>query len=96
MLDGINDTSGHAKQLIKLLHGIPAKVNLIPFNPFPQTSYQCSKPEVMSKFQQQIMNANIMATIRKTRGQDIDGACGQLVGSVQRRMKIISDRTTKL
>jgi len=87
MLDGINDLPAHAYELVKLLKGRPAKVNLIPFNPFPQTRYQRSSPAAIDRFRD-ILNSNgVIATTRRTRGDDIDAACGQLVGRVQ-------DRTT--
>ncbi len=85
MLDGINDTEIHAKQLIKLLRNIPAKVNLIPFNPFPHTQYRRSSPENIKIFQQILIKHGINTIVRKTRGDDIDAACGQLVGKVQDR-----------
>lgn len=87
MLDGINDTPMHAKQLIKLLKDIKAKVNLIPFNPFSHTTYQRSKPETIQCFQDLLLKANINCIVRKTRGAEIDAACGQLVGSVKDRTK---------
>jgi len=83
MLKGVNDSIKHAKELIRLLEGTPSKVNLIPFNPFANTPYQCSSMEQIEKFQQRLKKAGIVATIRKTRGDDIDAACGQLVGKVQ-------------
>jgi len=69
--------------LVKLLKNVPAKVNLIPFNPFPQSRYQCTPIAGILKFRDELNNAGIVATIRKTRGEDIDAACGQLVGQVQ-------------
>ena len=87
MLDGINDQPAHAHELVKLLKGRPAKVNLIPFNPFPQTRYTRSPAAAIERFRD-ILNANgVIATTRRTRGDDIDAACGQLVGRV-------NDRTT--
>jgi 23S rRNA (adenine2503-C2)-methyltransferase len=87
MLDGVNDQPAHAYELVKLLQGRPAKVNLIPFNPFPQTRYKRSPAAVIERFRD-ILNANgVIATTRRTRGDDIDAACGQLVGRVH-------DRTT--
>ncbi|NNM58491.1 MAG: 23S rRNA (adenine(2503)-C(2))-methyltransferase RlmN [Legionellales bacterium] len=80
MLDGINDQARHARELITLLQGVPSKVNLIPFNTFPGTRYQCTPRPVIEKFQKQLLAAGLNTTIRKTRGNDIDGACGQLVG----------------
>jgi 23S rRNA (adenine2503-C2)-methyltransferase len=83
MLDGINDSLEDAKTLVKLLKNVPSKVNLIPFNPFPQSSYRCSNTATILKFRDVLHNADIVTTIRKTRGEDIDAACGQLVGLVQ-------------
>ncbi|WP_456415559.1 23S rRNA (adenine(2503)-C(2))-methyltransferase RlmN [Thiolapillus sp.] len=85
MLDGVNDSLGHARALIRLLEGTPSKMNLIPFNPFPGTDYRTSPPERIEAFRQKLMKAGIMAILRKTRGDDIDAACGQLVGKVQDR-----------
>ncbi len=87
MLDGINDKPEHARALAKLLGGMPAKVNLIPFNPFPQTQYKRSKPDVIQAFAKILRDRKIVATTRKTRGDDIDAACGQLVGRVQSKQK---------
>src|SRR5512138_2904560 len=87
MLDGVNDEPEHAYELAQLLKGRPAKLNLIPFNPFPQTRYRRSSPAAIERFRD-ILNANgVIATTRRTRGDDIDAACGQLVGRV-------NDRTT--
>jgi len=83
MLDGINDTIQDAHTLVKLLKNVPSKVNLIPFNPFPQSNYRCSSSANILKFRDVLHNAGIVTTIRKTRGEDIDAACGQLVGQVQ-------------
>ena len=80
MLDGINDSLQDAAKLVKLLKTVPSKVNLIPFNPFPQSRYTCSSAAVISRFRDVLNNAGIVTTIRKTRGEDIDAACGQLVG----------------
>lgn len=87
MLDGINDRPEHARALAKLLGGMAAKVNLIPFNPFPQTQYRRSPPEVIQAFAKILRDKHILTTTRKTRGDDIDAACGQLVGKVQSRQK---------
>lgn len=87
MLDGINDHPEHAHELAQLLRGQPAKVNLIPFNPFPGTRYKRSAAPTIERFRE-ILNTNgVIATTRRTRGDDIDAACGQLVGRV-------NDRTT--
>ncbi|KAB7628400.1 23S rRNA (adenine(2503)-C(2))-methyltransferase RlmN [Alkalilimnicola sp. S0819] len=87
MLDGVNDHDEHARQLAVLLKGIPSKVNLIPFNPFPGTDYRCSSPERIRSFATILLKAGLTTTTRKTRGQDIDGACGQLVGRVEDRTR---------
>ena len=83
MLNGVNDSREDAIKLIKLIKGIPAKINLIPFNPFPDSGYECSPMTVIKEFKEILMKAGLIATIRKTRGEDIDAACGQLVGNVE-------------
>jgi len=83
MLDGVNDTPLHAKQLIKVLDGVPAKINLIPFNPFPNTDYKRSTDNAIERFRDILMQASLNTTVRRTRGDDIDAACGQLVGEVK-------------
>jgi len=85
MLDGVNDSDAHAKALIRLLEGTPSKMNLIPFNPFPGSPYRSSPPERIDAFRQRLLKAGIMTIVRKTRGDDIDAACGQLVGKVRDR-----------
>lgn len=87
MLAGINDQPEHAKQLINLLQGVRSKMNLIPFNPFPHTTYQRSDEATIQRFRNILMQAGLNTTIRRTRGDDIDAACGQLVGQVQDRTK---------
>ena len=87
MLDGVNDSPQQARALARLLLGHPAKVNLIPFNPFPGTRYGRSPPPVIQRFRDELIRNGVLATIRKTRGDDIDAACGQLAGRV-------IDRTT--
>ena len=87
MLDGINDSDAHAKALIRLLEGVPAKMNLIPFNPFPGSAYRTSPPARVEQFRQRLLRSGLMAMTRKTRGDDIDAACGQLVGRVQDRSR---------
>lgn len=82
MLAGVNDQPDHAKQLIQLLQGVRSKVNLIPFNPFPNTIYQRSDQKTIDAFQQTLLRAGINCITRKTRGEQIDAACGQLVGQV--------------
>ena len=83
MLKGVNDDPRLARDLIRLLHRIPAKVNLIPFNPFEGANYECSSRDAIDKFRDQLVRSGIVTITRKTRGDDIDAACGQLVGSVQ-------------
>jgi 23S rRNA (adenine2503-C2)-methyltransferase len=87
MLDGINDRPEHARELVRLLRGRPAKLNLIPFNSFPGTSYRRSTEAAIERFRDILLKGGVIATIRRTRGDDIDAACGQLVGRV-------NDRTT--
>ncbi|QEY51512.1 23S rRNA (adenine(2503)-C(2))-methyltransferase RlmN [Legionella longbeachae] len=88
MLKGVNDQPEHVIQLIRLLRNIPAKVNLIPFNPFPMTQYERSSQETIDAFREKLMAHGINTITRKTRGDDIDAACGQLAGEVK-------DRTTR-
>lgn len=87
MLDGINDQILHAKQLVKLLSDVSVKINLIPFNPFPHTPYQRSTDTAIDTFQHILSKAGFVTTVRRTRGDDIDAACGQLVGQVQDRTR---------
>ncbi len=83
MLAGINDQPAHARELIALVRDVPCKFNLIPFNPFPGSDYRRSTAETVQRFQSLLTAAGLVATIRKTRGDDIDAACGQLAGRVQ-------------
>lgn len=85
MLDGVNDQEGHARELSGLLGGLPAKVNLIPFNSFPGARFRSSPEKVIRRFADILRGKGVIATIRRTRGDDIDAACGQLVGVVQSR-----------
>jgi 23S rRNA (adenine2503-C2)-methyltransferase len=85
MLDGINDKPEHARQLAKLLRGRPAKLNLIPFNVFPGTRYRRSPAAAITRFRDLLNDGGVIATIRRTRGDDIDAACGQLAGQVTDR-----------
>jgi 23S rRNA (adenine2503-C2)-methyltransferase len=87
MLEGVNDSPAQARSLAALLKGHPAKVNLIPFNPFPGTRYTRSPRVVIERFRDELIQRGVLATIRRTRGDDIDAACGQLAGRV-------IDRTT--
>jgi len=88
MLADVNDALAHADQLIELLADKPAKVNLIPFNPFPGSDYRCSKASTIRAFQERLRSSGIVATTRKTRGDDIDAACGQLAGKVKDRVRV--------
>jgi 23S rRNA (adenine2503-C2)-methyltransferase len=83
MLDGINDSLQDARDLARILKDLPAKINLIPFNPFPGTDYKCSSRNQIVRFQKYLMDQGLVATVRKTRGDDIVAACGQLAGEVQ-------------
>lgn len=83
MLKGINDTPSHAQELVKLIRNLPAKINLIPYNPLPALPYQRSSPETIERFRDILQGANLVTVTRKTRGADIDAACGQLVGQVK-------------
>lgn len=85
LLKGVNDKPEHADQLIKLLRDVPAKVNLIPFNPFPLTEYQRSSLASINAFRDKLVAKGINTITRKTRGDDIDAACGQLAGEFQDR-----------
>jgi 23S rRNA (adenine2503-C2)-methyltransferase len=87
MLEGVNDSPAQARALARLLKGHPAKVNLIPFNPFPGTHYRRSPAAAIQRFRDELLQRGLLATIRRTRGDDIDAACGQLAGRV-------IDRTT--
>jgi len=87
MLRDVNDARDHADQLVRLLQGKPAKINLIPFNPFPGTSFECSSTDTIRHFQSRLRARGMIATTRKTRGADIDAACGQLAGKVSDRVR---------
>lgn len=82
LMDGINDQPGHARELVQLLRDFPCKINLIPFNPFPGSGYRRSPAASVSRFQEILAQAGYTATVRRTRGDDVAGACGQLVGQV--------------
>ncbi len=87
MLKGINDHQQHARELIEILRRVPAKINLIPFNPSPGITFECSSQETVDRFRDQLLEAGIVTITRKTRGKDIDAACGQLAGSVVDRTR---------
>jgi len=82
MLAGVNDDPAQARELARLLRGVPAKINLIPFNPIAEADYRCSSLETILRFREILVRAGYVTTTRKTRGDDIDAACGQLVGKV--------------
>ena len=88
MLDGVNDSDAHARELLALTADVPCKFNLIPFNPFPESGLFRSKPERIKQFAQILIDAGIVTTVRKTRGDDIDAACGQLAGAVKDRTRV--------
>jgi 23S rRNA (adenine2503-C2)-methyltransferase len=92
MLQGINDQPEHARALIGLVREVPCKFNLIPFNPFPDSGYRSSPPETVRRFAALLHEAGLIATTRKTRGDDIDAACGQLAGEVEDRSRRVLRR----
>lgn len=82
MLDGVNDSDAHARELLALTRDVPCKFNLIPFNPFPGSPYKRSQATRIRRFAEILIEAGVVTTTRKTRGDDIDAACGQLAGQV--------------
>jgi 23S rRNA (adenine2503-C2)-methyltransferase len=88
MLDGVNDSDAHAQALLECVRGVPCKFNLIPFNPFPNSGLRRSPDERIRAFAQRLIDAGIVTTVRRTRGDDIDAACGQLAGEVQDRTRL--------
>jgi 23S rRNA (adenine2503-C2)-methyltransferase len=93
MLEGVNDSVQQARELVNLMRDVPCKFNLIPFNPFPQTHYRRSSPDAIQRFRDVLMQAGIVTTTRKTRGDDIAAACGQLAGQVQDKTRRTMQRT---
>ena len=87
MLRGVNDSVAQAHQLVDLVRDVPCKFNLIPFNPFPESGLKASSRDQVRAFGEVLINAGIVTTIRKTRGEDIDAACGQLAGQVLDRTR---------
>jgi len=87
LIEGVNDQPEHARELVTVLRGLPCKVNLIPFNPFPESDYRRPSMNAMRRFQSVLQEAGYITTIRTTRGDDIDAACGQLVGRVEDRTR---------
>ncbi len=96
MLDGVNDSEAHARELLDLTGKVSCKFNLIPFNPFPGSPYLCSPMPRIRRFAEILMNGGIVTTIRKTRGDDIDAACGQLAGQVQDKTRRTAPRIIDL
>jgi 23S rRNA (adenine2503-C2)-methyltransferase len=88
MLDGVNDSDAHARELLALTADVPCKFNLIPFNPFPESGLVRSKADRIKRFAQILIDAGVVTTVRKTRGDDIDAACGQLAGAVKDRTRV--------
>ena len=86
MIDGVNDKPEHAKELARLLKSVNCKINLIPCNPIKEVSYMPSKTQALKKFQDILERSNYQTTVRKTRGDDIDAACGQLAGNIKNRI----------
>ena len=82
LLDGVNDAVTQARELVETVKSVPCKINLIPFNPFPAAGYQRSRPDAVARFRDVLLRAGLVATTRKTRGDDIAAACGQLAGQV--------------
>ena len=93
LLDGVNDSEEHARELIRLVRDVPCKFNLIPFNPFPASGFKRSPALRVRRFAEILMQARIITTTRKTRGEDIDAACGQLAGQVRDRTQRREKRT---
>ncbi|MCK5719026.1 MAG: 23S rRNA (adenine(2503)-C(2))-methyltransferase RlmN [Thiomargarita sp.] len=91
MLKGVNDDPNQAKQLVKLLRNLPAKINLIPFNQFSQSDYQCSSQDKIDQFRNILLQGGLVTVTRKTRGNDIDAACGQLAGKVLNKKKNLTN-----
>jgi 23S rRNA (adenine2503-C2)-methyltransferase len=84
MLKGVNDSPADARELVRLLKGIPAKINLIPFNPWPGTQYECSDWDVIERFSEIVFNAGYASPVRTPRGRDILAACGQLKSETEK------------
>jgi len=96
MLAGVNDSVGQARELAALVSEVPCKINLIPFNPFSGVDYQRSSPEAIARFRDVLMQAGLVTTVRKTRGEDIAAACGQLAGRVLDRTRRTESRQQEL
>ena len=97
MLRDTNDSLQHADELVALIKGKPAKVNLIPFNPFDGNEFTCSSKDTIRRFQERLRGNDIVVTTRKTRGDDIDAACGQLAGKVSDRVRVkLSEKNIRM
>ncbi|PKO83030.1 MAG: 23S rRNA (adenine(2503)-C(2))-methyltransferase RlmN [Betaproteobacteria bacterium HGW-Betaproteobacteria-11] len=94
MLDGVNDSDADARALLHLVRDVPCKFNLIPFNPFPASGFRCSTAERMRRFAAILLEGGLVVTTRKTRGDDIDAACGQLAGQVLDRSRRVQRAAT--
>ena len=99
MLDGVNDRDEHARELIALVREVPCKFNLIPFNPFPNAGFERSPAERIRRFAGMLNDAGIVTTTRKTRGEDVDAACGQLAGQVldktRRTVRLVNSKEAR-
>ena len=93
LLDGVNDSAAQARELLALTRAVPCKFNLIPFNPFPGSPYRRPSAANIRRFAETLLAAGVVATTRKTRGDDIDAACGQLAGQVQDKTRRTAPRT---
>ena len=96
LLRDVNDTPAHARELIERLREIPCKVNLIPFNAFADSGFERSRPEAVARFRDSLLHAGLITTVRRTRGDAIDAACGQLAGRVQDRTRRHERRTLEV
>ena len=96
MLEGVNDSDRQARELLEVTRHVSCKFNLIPFNPFPGSPYRCSPAHRIRRFAEILMDANLVTTTRKTRGDDIDAACGQLAGQVLDRTQRTARRIIEL
>ena len=92
MLDGVNDSDAHARELVALTRDVPCKFNLIPFNPFPNSGFDRSPAPRIKRFAEILIDAGIVTTTRKTRGDDVDAACGQLAGQVTDKTRRVASR----
>ena len=96
LLDGVNDSVAQAHELVETVRSVPCKINLIPFNPFPDSGYVRSKADAMARFRDVLLRAGLVATTRKTRGDDIAAACGQLAGQVADKTRRTERRNQRL